>query len=111
MIDGFLGFRPTAHGCRIGPNPPKDWPELTVNRIHLHDLVLQVKVTPSSITVTKEGTAAGPCRIEVPSGAWQVRYLDAKGAVLATKDIRSPDAEAGIEVDWSAAGAVIFIKG
>ncbi|HEX3600446.1 MAG TPA: glycosyl hydrolase family 65 protein, partial [Lacipirellulaceae bacterium] len=42
MLYGFLGFRPTVDGFAIAPQLPKDWPALTVTRIHLHDEVLDV---------------------------------------------------------------------
>ena len=45
MLYGFLGFRPTVDGFSINPRLPKDWPELTITRIHLHNQVLDVTVT------------------------------------------------------------------
>ncbi|RIK80583.1 MAG: hypothetical protein DCC67_09215 [Planctomycetota bacterium] len=50
MLYGFLGFRPAADGFAINPRLPKDWPELTVSRIHLHEYVLDV-------TAKRDGTA------------------------------------------------------
>ncbi|HEX4414771.1 MAG TPA: glycosyl hydrolase family 65 protein [Lacipirellulaceae bacterium] len=44
MLYGFLGFHPTYDGFEIAPQLPKDWPELTVTRVHLHDRVLNVSV-------------------------------------------------------------------
>jgi hypothetical protein len=44
MLYGFLGFHPTYDGFAISPKLPKDWPELTVTRIHLHDCVVDVTV-------------------------------------------------------------------
>jgi cellobiose phosphorylase len=42
MLYGFLGFEPTFDGFSISPRLPKDWPELIVTRIHLHEHVLDV---------------------------------------------------------------------
>jgi hypothetical protein len=42
MLDGFLGFQPTADGYTIQPRLPSDWPSLTVRGIHLHGQVLDV---------------------------------------------------------------------
>lgn len=42
MLDGFLGFAPTADGYTIAPRLPSDWPSLTVRGIHLHGQVLDV---------------------------------------------------------------------
>ena len=39
----FFGFHPDAdHGFEISPQLPKDWPELTVTRIYLHDQILTI---------------------------------------------------------------------
>jgi hypothetical protein len=35
MLDGFLGFEPTAEGCRIAPQLPTEWPELTMTAIRI----------------------------------------------------------------------------
>jgi hypothetical protein len=51
MLYGFMGFLPTADGFSISPRLPKDWPELTITRIHLHDHVLE-------ITAKQDGTVA-----------------------------------------------------
>jgi hypothetical protein len=42
MLYGFLGFHPTYDGFQISPHLPKDWPEVTVTQIHLHDRVIDV---------------------------------------------------------------------
>jgi hypothetical protein len=59
MLYGFLGFHPTADGFRIEPHLPKDWPELTVTRIHLHDFVLDIKATANTVSVTGTRTGVG----------------------------------------------------
>jgi len=65
MIYGFLGLRPTADGFAIEPHLPKDWPSLTISRIHLHDKILDVTVGT--------GTAAGPDPLlaTIPNG-WKL---------------------------------------
>ena len=42
MLDGFLGFEPTADGYTLRPRLPRDWPSLTVRGIHLHGDVLDI---------------------------------------------------------------------
>jgi len=42
MINGFLGFEPRGNGFRINPRLPAEWPQLTITRIRLHDMVLMV---------------------------------------------------------------------
>jgi len=75
MLYGFLGFRPTAEGCRIAPRLPSDWPSLSVTRIHLHDRVLDVSASGKEVVVTDRG-GAGADGIEpkviVPEG-WTVQ--------------------------------------
>ena len=51
ILDGFLGFTPTADGFRINPVLPRDWPELTVSRIRLHDTILNIRTTTKLIEV------------------------------------------------------------
>jgi hypothetical protein len=58
MLYGFLGLRPTADGFAIEPHLPKDWPSLTISRIHLHDKVFDFTVRDKTISIT--GTALNP---------------------------------------------------
>jgi hypothetical protein len=60
MIYGFLGLHPTAEGFWINPKLPKDWPSLTISRIHLHDEILDVSVQAKERTISVKGTAASP---------------------------------------------------
>src|SRR6202000_2735495 len=64
MLYGFLGFHPTYDGFEIAPQLPKDWPELTVTRIHLHDRVIDVTVTHDG-EVKLDGTASDAKEIVV----------------------------------------------
>ncbi len=76
MLYGFLGFNPTADGFDLNPRLPRDWPSLTITRIHIHDHVLdltaqaggrvQIKtVTPgkAGLRVRKSGAS-----VELPGG-------------------------------------------
>ena len=66
MLDGFLGFEPTAEGCRIGPRLPAEWPELTVTSIRLQDHLIDVTARrDGSITVRRRGAGSRPLAIEV----------------------------------------------
>ena len=65
MLDGFLGFEPTAEGCRIAPRLPTAWPELTVTAIRIHDH--QVDVTArrdGSLTLRRRAAGQGALAIE-----------------------------------------------
>jgi hypothetical protein len=59
MLYGFMGLRPTPDGFSIDPRLPRDWPELTITRIHLHEHVLDITVRPpkegGKIRVTVNG--------------------------------------------------------
>ena len=79
MLYGFLGLHPTADGFRLEPELPKDWPELTITRIHLHERVLDVTVRGRTVRVTPtafpeaardsaEKATGDPLVIELPAG-------------------------------------------
>ena len=44
MLYGFFGFTPTSAGFQVRPRLPQDWPEATITRVHLHDVVLDLTV-------------------------------------------------------------------
>ena len=58
MLYGFLGFQPTVDGFAIDPQLPKDWPELTVTRIYLHDRVLDVTARQDGTVVVVESDSS-----------------------------------------------------
>lgn len=82
MLYGFLGFQPRGDGFEIRPNLPHHWPQLTVTRIHLHGLVLDVTVTARSMTVVAAGHSSSPQVVYLPVGQWEVEHLDESGKVL-----------------------------
>jgi hypothetical protein len=80
MLYGFLGFQATPEGFRIHPRLPKDWPELTITRIHLHDAVMDVTArADGAIRVRSARGTELPELIELPEGTWQT---DAPGAKI-----------------------------
>ena len=61
MLDGFLGFTPTADGYTLEPKLPSDWPSLTVRGIHLHGEVLDITAHADGRTeVVKHAASSGP---------------------------------------------------
>lgn len=106
VFDGFLGFRPTSDGCAIRPNLPRQWPELTVDRIHVHNVVLKVRATSTSITIDGQGYADAPFMIEVPPGPWRLEYRGTAGQTIRTEEILDTGANVRIPVDWAAVGRV-----
>lgn len=74
MLDGFLGFAPTADGFAIKPDLPTSWPELHIDRIRLNGETLDVRVSTSSIEVRRSGSAPMDAQyVLVPAGNWRVR--------------------------------------
>ena len=77
MLYGFLGFRPTVDGFSINPRLPKDWPELTITRIHLHNQVLDVTVTTDGgLKIRGTGDPAEKLVVTAPES---IRLLSAEG--------------------------------
>jgi hypothetical protein len=107
MLNGFLGFKPTPDGFRLNPLLPKDWPELSIDRIHWHDLVLRVRATKDIVEINSEGHTDEPCFVCVPGDDWQGVYLDAQGRALGPIDRR---ADGAFQVDWMRAPGVRFEK-
>jgi len=80
MIHGFLGLKPRGDGFEINPRLPKDWPQLEITQIHLHQLTLDVVASETEITITaKEGQAEQPFFIYAPVGVWSMSYTDPDG--------------------------------
>ena len=73
MLYGFLGLRPTADGFRIAPRLPSDWKELSITRIHLHDHVLDLRITAGTLEVTDHTPASQPLKVEYPPGMKCIR--------------------------------------
>lgn len=68
MLYGFLGFHPTSDGFSIHPRLPKDWPELTLTRIHLHESILNVTVHDDTVSVKAEEQPGEPLVADLPEG-------------------------------------------
>ena len=80
MLYGFLGFEPTPAGFKIQPRLPKDWPELAITRLHLHDQVITLgAAADGKITVRADRASELPVVIQLPRGTWQT---EAPGARL-----------------------------
>ena len=67
MLRGFLGFAPTADGCRIEPKLPHAFPSLTIDRMSIRGVVLLVTASADSILVQKlSGKHSGRFTIDAP---------------------------------------------
>ncbi|HZZ41817.1 MAG TPA: glycosyl hydrolase family 65 protein [Tepidisphaeraceae bacterium] len=76
ILYGFLGLHPTPSGISINPHLPKDWPSLTITRIHLHDQVLSVTATASRIAITGFHPSDTPLDIQPPDSTWHITRTD-----------------------------------
>lgn len=111
VLDGFLGFTPTCDGCRIQPHLPSDWPELTVDRIRLHDLILKVKATPQTVEIWKEGATDLPFFVQLPDLKFsRMIYLSSNGTELRRETPLKRKSDGAIEIKWAQAGGVRFSK-
>lgn len=75
MLYGFIGFKPTVDGCEIAPCLPKEWPSLTITRIHLHDHVLDVTAKGHELRIKDHTPSGSPLQIKAPPG-WTVQKAD-----------------------------------
>ncbi len=74
MLYGFLGFQPTATGCTIAPHLPSDWKELRITRIHLHNRVLDVRVSEGTIEILDHNRTAPLVKVEHPP-QWKLNVI------------------------------------
>jgi hypothetical protein len=68
MIYGFLGLHPNADGLSLAPRLPREWPELTVTRIHLHDAVLNITARGKEVTLESTRKCNEPLVLALPVG-------------------------------------------
>ena len=108
VVNGFLGFAPTADGFKTNPNLPSDWPELTVNRIRVRELVLSVKATRDTIEISRTGEAQDPWFVHLPAGEWAVEYLGQDGSAVPVATSTKRDTDGALEIDWARSAKVRF---
>jgi len=100
MLDGFLGLQPTGDGFRIDPRLPSDWPSLRVDRIHLHERVLDIEAGRDSITVRSTGVSEALWYVGLPDGDWTISILRGDGSMGEAKGITRRDSDGAARVDW-----------
>ena len=104
MLQGFLGFMPTVDGFVVNPRLPASWPELTINRIHYRQTVLQIKATPNEIRITADPGMDDPCFVWSPGADWT-----ASSPGKSSQPVRQDNGS--WKVDWQAAKEITFSKG
>jgi uncharacterized lipoprotein YddW (UPF0748 family) len=113
MLNGFLGFAPRADGFRLNPRLPKDWPELTVDRIRFQDLVLRIRATPDAIQIGRAGVSPvpeEPLFLRLPEGAWKATLLREDGSALRPAMLRKRESDGALRLNWSEAAGVRLVK-
>lgn len=91
MINGFLGFAPRGDGFALNPRLPKDWPELTLDKIRYQTVVMKVRAMGDVIEITKEGRVDEPVFLRLPTGNWQATALGETGQRPVALKQRSAD--------------------
>lgn len=97
MLDGFLGFVPRGDGFSLAPRLPREWPELSIDRIAWHDRVLWVRAGRDWIEISAQrlpGAAKSDeiCWISLPNGKWRV----------ATRGVKPPKrGDGALGVRWN----------
>ncbi len=96
MLYGFLGFQPTIDGFAISPQLPKEWPELTISRIYLHDHVLEVTATKDGeLKISGEGGGADTIIVHAPRGTRLVSVKGVKARVVGDGQRATLDRQVG----------------
>lgn len=101
---------PTGHGFRIDPKLPSDWPELTVGRIHLHDMVLSVTAKRDAIDIVRKGPPTEPFLVHLPDGEWQALFFDENGGAVAGTLIGPGTGGRAHELQWKQAAQVRLVR-
>jgi uncharacterized lipoprotein YddW (UPF0748 family) len=110
MLNGFLGFAPCGDGFKLNPRLPKDWPELSVDRIRFQDLTLRIRATRGAIEIHKDGPAAEPIFLRLPEGGWKATLLSEDGSVLRPAALRKRAGDGALRLNWGEAPAVRLVK-
>ena len=104
MLQGFLGFMPTVDGFVVNPRLPASWPELTIDRIHYRQTVLQIKATPNEIRITADPGMDDPCFVWSPGADWT-----ASSPGKSSQPVRQDNGS--WKVDWQTAKQITLSKG
>jgi hypothetical protein len=113
MLNGFLGFAPRADGFKLNPRLPKDWPELTVDRIRFHDGVLRIRATREAIEISRTGVSPVPSEplfLHLPESGWKASLLREDGSVLRSATLRKRASDGALRLDWGEAAGVRLVR-
>lgn len=111
MLRGFLGLTATPTGFQLAPQLPSDWPELTVDRIHMQERIVNARVTRDLIELTcASGRADYPIEIDLPAGAWTVAITGDDGSVVRERAPAKRNAPCPIGAEWASATTLRFAR-
>ncbi|HOX62361.1 MAG TPA: family 10 glycosylhydrolase [Verrucomicrobiota bacterium] len=110
MLKGFLGFAPHADGFQLNPRLPRDWPELTVDRIQFQGRVWRIRATPEAIEIHKQGPGTEPLFLRLPGDGWQAALLRADGSVIRRIRLRARESDGAFALPWEGAAAARLTK-
>jgi hypothetical protein len=105
MLDGFLGFAPTADGFRLAPRLPSRWPSLTIDRIRYRDMVLSITATKGDLEIRAEGRPEAPLWLNLPPGAWSQVVPGA-----AARPLLRRASDGAVEVTWPVSGVARLVR-
>lgn len=108
MLNGFLGFAPRGDGFRLDPRVPASWPELKIDRIRFHNLVLEIRATTARIEVRKTGEDGEPCAVYLPAGQWSWTLLGPDGKPTGPAVTQTCATDRAIVLDWAEASGAHF---
>jgi hypothetical protein len=97
MLYGFMGFKPCLDGFALNPQLPKDWPQLTITRIQLHDVILDITAKRKKICINVVYGQVEPLLVFMPTGKWSICYLGADGKAL-PRDVSVKAANEGVRL-------------
>ena len=87
MLFGFMGFEPKMDGFILTPRLPKDWSDLSIDRIRWQDQSIGIRAAHDAIEIMFTGPERS-VKIQLPDGQWN--QVSAQGTA---KTVISP-------VDW-----------
>lgn len=108
MINGFLGFKTYADGFALNPRLPKDWPDLTLDKIRFQQLVFKVSASEKKIELRKEGERDEPMFLRLPDRKWKATWLRDDGSVLKEARLKKRSTDGAFELNWSDAAGIRF---
>ncbi|PWU16553.1 MAG: hypothetical protein C5B50_13230 [Verrucomicrobia bacterium] len=119
MLNGFVGFAPLSDGFKLDPHLPSDWPELTIDRIRYHDLLLTIRAAPNQIEIRKtcvtkspvgEGSRSEPLCIHLPEGEWKAESLSEGNLARMDRGLAARRQDGAFELNWAGVDGVRLIR-